>query len=349
MVTVTLADLAYRYRQFLIAVVGAGVVMAMALLMAGLVGGFGAETNSTIGGVGADAWVLTNGAGGRVAAVSVFPQAATAIIAHAPGVTHADPLVILPQQIAHEGTKSLSVNVIGAEIGGLGDPQQVTAGRPISGPGQVVVDSKTGAAVGSVMTIGTTPFRVVGQIPNRSLLGGTYVVYVPLSSAQALGLGGRHYVTAVVTTGVPKTVPTGLQVLTTKSAEQQTLAALASAVSSINNTKILMWVIAGIIIAALLYVSALQRVRDFAVLKALGSSTATLLGSLALQAVIVALLAAAFAAIISNFMGGIFQQPVAIPDSAFITLPIIAIVVGLISSLVALRQATGADPAAAFG
>ena len=96
------------------------------------------------------------------------------------------------------------------------------------------------------------------------------------------------------------------------------MAALASAVSSINNTKILMWVIAGIIIAALLYVSALQRVRDFAVLKALGSSTGTLLGSLALQAVIVALLAAAFAAIISNFMGGIFQQPVAIPNSAFI-------------------------------
>ena len=46
MVTVTLADLAYRYRQFLIAVVGAGVVMAMALLMAGLVGGFGAETHA---------------------------------------------------------------------------------------------------------------------------------------------------------------------------------------------------------------------------------------------------------------------------------------------------------------
>ena len=110
-----------------------------------------------------------------------------------------------------------------------------------------------------------------------------------------------------------------------------------------------MWVIAAIIIAALLYVSALQRVRDFAVLKALGSSTMLLLGSLALQAVFVLLLAAAFAAIISNFMGGIFQEPVAIPGSAFVSLPIIAIVVGLIASLVALRQATSADPAAAFG
>ena len=163
--------------------------------------------------------MLTNGAGGRVAAVSVFPQAATTVIAHSPGVSHADPLVLLPQQIAYTG-ESLSVNVIGAKIGGFGDPA-VTAGRPISGPGQVVVDSKVGATVGSELTIGTTPFRVVGQITNRSLLGGTYVVYVSLSNAQTLGLGGRPLVTAVVTSGVPKTVPAGLQVLTTTSAEQR--------------------------------------------------------------------------------------------------------------------------------
>src|SRR3984957_1330594 len=238
MVTVTLADLAYRYRQFLIAVVGAGVVMAMALLMAGLVGGFGWETTQTLGGVGADAWVLTNGSAGRVAAVSVFPQSAIAVIAHTPGVTRADPLIVLPQQVAHIGTKLQTVNVVGASIGGLGDPQQVSAGHPMTGPGQVVIDSKLGAPVGSVMTIGTTPFRVVGQIQNRTLLGGGYMVYIPLSNAQAIGLGGRPLVTAVVTTGVPKAVPHGLQVLNTQTVEQRTLDALASAVSSINNTKI---------------------------------------------------------------------------------------------------------------
>src|ERR1700722_4700176 len=238
MVTVTLADLAYRYRQFLIAVVGAGVVMAMALLMAGLVGGFGWETTQTLGGVGADAWVLTNGSAGRVAAVGVVPQSATAVIAHTPGVTRADPLIILPQQVAHIGTKLQTVNVVGASIGGLGDPQQVSAGHPMTGPGQGVIDSKLGAPVGSVMTIGTTPFRVVGQIQNRTLLGGGYMVYIPLSNAQAIGLGGRTLVTAVVTTGVPKAVPHGLQVLNTQTVEQRTLDALASAVSSINNTKI---------------------------------------------------------------------------------------------------------------
>jgi putative ABC transport system permease protein len=172
---------------------------------------------------------------------------------------------------------------------------------------------------------------------------------MPLHDAQLLALGGRPLVTAVVTKGVPRTVPAGLQVLTNKGVEQRTLDALGPAISSINNSKILMWVVAGIIIASLLYVSALQRVRDFAVLKALGSSSWALFGSLALQAVIVALGAAAFAAIVCNFMGGLFAQPVDIPLSAFLALPIVAVIVGLLSSLIALRRATGADPAAAFG
>jgi putative ABC transport system permease protein len=348
MVVVTLADLAYRYRQFLIAVVGAGVVMAMALLMSGLVGGFGAETSQTIGGVGADRWVLTTTSAGRVAAVGVFPQSTVGVLARTPGVTRAAPLVILPQEVAHVGGALKTIVVMGAQPGALGSPT-VTSGRPLTGPGQVVASTESGSTVGSTIEVGSSSYRVVGLVADRTLLGGVPVVYMTLHDAQVLGLGGRPLITGAVTTGVPATVPAGLQSLTTPVVEQRTLDVLASGISSINNSKILMWFISGIIIAALLYVSALQRVRDFAVLKALGSTTMALLGSLALQSVIVALLAAAFAAIISNFMGGIFQQPVAIPTSAFVTLPLVAVVVGLLSSLVALRQATGADPAAAFG
>ena len=168
-------------------------------------------------------------------------------------------------------------------------------------------------------------------------------------AAQVVGLGGHPFSSAVVVTGTPTRVPAGLQAFSTATIEQKTVSGLSGAVSSINNTKILMYLVAAIIIGALMYVSALQRVQDFAVLKALGSSTRALFGSLALQAVIVSLLAAVFASVVCNFMGGLFTQQVAIPTTAFYTLPIVAIVVGIISSLVALRQVTGADPAAAFG
>jgi putative ABC transport system permease protein len=348
MVAVTMADLAYRYRQFLIAVVGAGVVMAMALLMSGLAHGFSTETSQTVGGVGADRWVLTINSGGRPAAVGVFPQSDVARIAFTRGVVRSDPLVILPQEVLKGGGINHTVVVFGVRMGGLGDPQ-VSSGRMLSANDQVVVDSTLGVPVGGTVRMGNTPFRVVGEVTGRTFLGGTAVVYLPIRDAQVLTLGGRPLVTAAVTKGVPASVPAGLEVLTNQQVETNTLQVLGPGISSINNSKILMWFIAGIIIAALLYVSALQRVRDFAVLKALGSSSSALLGSLALQAVVVALGAAVFGIVISNFMGGLFKQAVSIPSSAYYSLPLIAVVVGLVSSLVALRQATGADPAAAFG
>jgi len=343
-----MADLAYRYRQFLIAVVGAGVVMAMALLLTGLAHGFTTETSQTVGGVGADRWVLTVNSGGRPAAVGVFPQSDVARVGRAQGVTLSDPLAILPGEVLKVGSTNDTVVVMGVRIGGLGDPR-VTTGRTLSGSDQVVVNSTLGVPVGGVVRMGNTPFHVVGQVTGRTFLGGSAVVYMPIRSAQILTLGGRPLVTAAVTKGVPASVPAGLEVLTNQQVETNTLEVLGPGISSINNSKILMWLIAAIIIAALLYVSALQRVRDFAVLKALGSSSSVLLGSLALQAVVVALGAAVFGIVISNFMGGVFQQTVDVPKSAYYSLPVIAVVVGLLSSLVALRQATGADPAAAFG
>ena len=225
----------------------------------------------------------------------------------------------------------------------------MTAGHALSGPGQVVADVGAGAAVGTQITVGAIPMRVVGQVTDRTMMAGTPILYMSLHDAQALGLGGAPLVTAVVTQGIPTTVPPGLEVLTNQAVEQSDLAHLSGAISSINNSKIMMWLVAAIIVAALLYVSALQRVRDFAVLKALGASSRALFGSLALQAVVVTLLAAALAMVACNFMGGLFHQPVVVPGTAFATLPAIAVAVGLIASLVALRRVTGADPAAAFG
>jgi putative ABC transport system permease protein len=43
-----------------------------------------------------------------------------------------------------------------------------------------------------------------------------------------------------------------------------------------------------------------------------------------------------------------FALPIAIPPSAFVVLPIVAIIVGLLSSLVALRRAIAVDPSSAF-
>jgi putative ABC transport system permease protein len=123
---------------------------------------------------------------------------------------------------------------------------------------------------------------------------------------------------------------------------------MSDAIASINDARSLMWIVAVVIIGALVYVSALARLRDFAVLKSLGASSWILFLGVAAQAVIVALLAALLALGVAQVMSPIFALPMAVPVSAYVALPVVAIVVGLLASLVALRRAVGVDPVSAF-
>ena len=59
--------------------------------------------------------------------------------------------------------------------------------------------------------------------------------------------------------------------------------------SSITIMAVLLWVVAALIVGSVIYLSALERLRDFAVFKAIGVPTRTSLAGLAMQAIIVAL------------------------------------------------------------
>ncbi|HYA67726.1 MAG TPA: ABC transporter permease [Acidimicrobiales bacterium] len=346
MLSITLHDLWFRARQFLIAVVGAGLVFAMTLLLTGLAAGFGIEVTQTVRGMGSQAWVVAQGSSGRVAALSPIPAFAEFSVIGSLGVRRASPVIIVPQA-ATVGHQLRSVVLIGYSPGGLGVPPVVT-GRPVSSDGEAVVDSSLDLAPGQRLSVSGHTLTVVGTVNGRTLLGGIADAYVSLGEAQAIVFGGRPLVSAILTTGVPHTLPAGLIRMSNAQVESRSLAAMSSASSSIDNSRLFMWVIAAVIVAALVYVTALQRTRDFAVLKALGASSRALFFSLATQAVLVSFAAAALGAAMANFMSGIFSQPVDIPSSAFIVLPISALVVGLLASLVALRRAVSVDPATAF-
>jgi putative ABC transport system permease protein len=346
---VTFADLRFRYRQFLIAVIGAGMVLAMAILMSGLAAGFGAEIHRTVAATRADAWVMSDKAVGRLTSVSTFPDSDLSAIRQQRSVGEAEGLILLPQEVAMVHGHPRTVGFFGVVPGRLGAPS-VDQGRALEGhPAEAVADVKTGLSVGDTFTMGTRRFDVIGTVSNRSLSAGTPNIYVGMRDAQSVAFGGRHLVTAIVTRGVPQHAPRGLQVLSNSYVESQTLETLSGAVSSIKNSRTMLWVVAAFIVAALIYVSALQRVRDFAVFKALGSSSGKLFASLCLQSVIVTMIAAAFGATACNFLKGAFNQPVVIPTSAFVSLPIVALSVGVLASLVALRSATRSDPVRAFG
>jgi putative ABC transport system permease protein len=258
-------------------------------------------------------------------------------------------VLLIPSLVAHAGSKELSANLVGVVPGKLGDPS-ATVGHDLNGPNQVVVDDRLGVAIGSTLVMGGRELHVVGTVENRTLLGGTPMIYANLDNAQAIVVHGQPLITAVVTHGTPDVLPSGFTKYTSEQVSASTLSQMQSAASSVENLRWLMWILAAVIIGALIYVAALERQQDFAVLKALGASSLALFGSLMLEAIIVTLFATALAELVANALTPLlFSQPVDIQLNAYATLPIIAIVVGMLASLTALRRVVSADPAAAFG
>jgi putative ABC transport system permease protein len=350
MLVVTFADLWFRARQFLIAIFGVGLVLALGLSLSGLADGFRAEAAATVNAVGASSWVMSGDAHGRITAFAAFPASDVSTVAGEPGVRRAAAVLFAPDQavLVSGSTTPQTVNLVGVERGGLGDPA-VVAGHPLEGPRQAVVDSSLNAGPGSTIALNGQAFEVVGTVNGRTMTGGTPLVYTPLVGVQQAVVGGKPLVTAVATEGRPTHLPAGLVSLSPSAVVTDTVDQLGSAVSSIDNTRWLMWLVAAAIVASMLYVSALERRRDFAVLKALGSSSATLFFSLVLEAVVVTLLAAVLAEVLATLLRPVFQQTVDITIDARFALPLIAVSVGVIASVSALRRVAGADPATAFG
>ena len=346
MLTITLRDLIYRYRQFLIAVIGAGVVFGMALVLTGLANSFRVEVDNTVDSVGADAWVLPDGSTGPFTSFGALPEDTVDQVSDMAGVEQADPLAIVPTTTTFEG-EVRSLRLLGHRLGGLGTPD-VIDGRSADRAGEVVVDGRLDANIGERIDLAGTELTVVGVTSGLTLLGGIPNVYASLEDVQAVAFQGASLITTVVTTGTPTDSTQDLAVLSSDQVKDDTMHAMQDAVSSIESSRALMWIVAAIIVAALMYVSALERLRDFAVLKSLGSSSRLLFFGVAVQAVTITLLAAVVAIGAAQLIKPTFALPIVMPASAFVILPVIAVLVGLLSSLVALRRAIAVDPSSAF-
>jgi putative ABC transport system permease protein len=327
-------------------VLGTALVFAMTLLLAGLAAAFGNEVDRTIDTTGADAWFVADGATGPFNSSSVLPAESLAAVRGLPGVEAADPFIAIGGTMTGEGGKKITM--IGAEPGGVGSPT-VDDGRAPRRTGEVAVGSRLGPDIGDRIEVGGRDFRVVGIVDDSSLFGGMPNVFMTVEDVQQVTFGGATLFTSIAVRGTPRGSVDGTELVTITETKDDLLEALGSGIQTINVLAILLWVVAACIVGSVIYLSALERVRDFAVFKATGTGTSALLGGLALQSVIVSLIAALVGAVVALLIAPSFPMPAEVPQAMLVALPIVAVVVGGLASLAGLRRAVTVSPALAFG
>ena len=344
---IAIRDLQWRRRRLLISTLGTSLVFTMALVLAGLVGSFGVEASNALTALGADTWIVHEGTSGPFTSSVELPESAVGNIGHLPGVTQSAGLIFAQQTIG-SGSRTAESNLFGIQPGRVGAPVPAT-GRQPRNDSEAMVDDALPYGVGQRFVAGNSQFTVVGLLDHSTLLSGTPNVFITLHAAQKLLFGGRGLISAVLIKGTPASIPSAYRVLTLAEVKTDMTKPLAKAQQVVTFIEVFLWLIAGSIIGSVIYVSALEKTRDFAVLKATGSSNPQLMSVLALQAIVISVAAAAVAAVAAVLVAPAFPILVSIPLWAILVLPLLAVALGLLASIAGLRRAVAVEPAFAFG
>ena len=362
MLLLTLRDLRHRRTRFLIVTTVAAVVFALLFLMNGLVEQFHREPVDTTRSFGADGWVLATGVAGPFTSSASVPLTAGKQL----DAPRRSPIVVAraslhrgaltPGRVSAGGSSvsgssasgsSREVVIVGHDPKGLGAPR-VIDGRTAASTGEVVTDRSIGARIGSDVQIGKDRYRVVGRTRNATVLAGVPLVYVVLGDAQDMVFGSRSVVTGFLVKGQPAALPPGMALRTNHEVAVDTFHPLKNAIVSIDLVRALLWLVAAVIIGAVVFLSALERQRDFAVLKAVGTTNAKLAGGLALQAVLIALLAVLVASVLQLLLRPAFPLRIRVPDADYWRLPLLGSLVALLAAAAGMRSVVRTDPASAF-
>jgi putative ABC transport system permease protein len=342
----SLRDLQWRARRFLFAGLGASVVFALTLVLSGLTSSFHAEAARVVDAIGADTWVVPAGVDGVFTTISIVPTSLVAEVAKEPGVLRADPIVVLHNTVHLRGIKD--VNLIGYIDGGLGSPT-LRSGQLPKATGEVVADDSLGAGLGVRFELAGKPARVVGLVHGMTINAGQPVLFLRLYDAQQLFVKGAPVANAVVTRGRPLSLPVGYVSRSKAETREGMLRPLKGALDSLHLTLLLLWAVAALVVGSVVYLSALERVRDFAVFKATGWSTRDLAVGLTLQSALLSIGASVLGLLLAQLALPLFPLTFSVPLRARLFLPVVGLLVGLVASAAGLRRAVGVEPALAFG
>ena len=189
----SLRDLQWRRRRFLIAVVATSLIFALTLLVTGTAKGIDNEVGRIVASFAADRWVVDEGATGPFTSTRPLDEiGGRRDRLLSPASRSAAGLILFRGTLG--GEAPVDVNLIGYEPGALGAPT-IDEGRAATGPGEAVVDVALGIDPGETIDLIGEDREVVGTADGVTFFYGIPTVFIPLADLQEMAFGGLPLVT----------------------------------------------------------------------------------------------------------------------------------------------------------
>ena len=370
-------DVRHSLGRFLLTCVGLGLLLGVVLAMIGIYRGIVVEALTVVQSQAADVWVVEQGTRGPFAEASRIPGDTREAVARLAGVSIAGGVTYQTVETS-QGGRSFRLYVIGYEPGRPGGPATISAGRPIGRSHyELVVDQRSGLALGDRVTLGRNRFEVVGLTENLVASGGDPVVFMTLLDSQKLqfdlappaariqvargtGTGGTDTVNAVIARVSANADPTMVVAavrrwkhLAAMTQDEQegllTRSVVDRARRQIGLFTTILLVVSAVIIALIIYTMTMEKLKQIATLKLIGAPDLTIVGMIVQQALALGFIGFASGAALIAAVKDYFPRRVVLEPDNVLMLGAIVFAVCLVSSGLGVRAALKVDPASALG
>lgn len=355
MITVSLRDLRWRRRRFVMVVLVASLAFGLALVMSGVVNQLRLEGHQTVGLFGADRWVVADGVSGPFTTSQLMQRTLVDEVAAAPGVQAASPILI-----GRTAIDQRDVNIVGYDPSSTILPRKLTTALASTNHHGAIVDITLHRSVGDRFSLGGQPIEVVAVVDDTSFFFSAPTVFLPIEVVQQRLFAGQDLASAIVVRSDASTdvsggdalrraVATPVTVLDNNDVRADFDRVIHSTTDTIGIINVLLWLMAAGTVGAIVYVGVLERTTDFATLKSVGASDRSLLVGLVAQTAIVSVVSGVAAVGICRLISPTFSFPVRVPGEAYAQLLAVSLAVGVVASLAGIRKITSIDPTIAFG
>jgi putative ABC transport system permease protein len=351
-------------RRAALTVLGVAAALLLVLVLGGIFAGAVERVTYYIRTSPADVFVSQAGVRTMHMSASALPADVAVDAARMPGVAWASPIGFATGSLAGPGGRQLTY-LVGYDPGtGRGGPTRLVAGRA-PGPGEAVLDEQAadqlGIDVGTRFTVLGSQLRAVGFATGGSSITNT-TVFVDLDQfARTRGPQPAYLLVGTTPGADPGLVAQRLERTldgVTAQTREEFAASEARVVTDMSADLLKMMSTIGLLIALAvialgLMTATLNRLRDFAVLKALGSTTRGLAGAVAVQVTWTVALATAVATVAAVLLARVLPTvapavDIVITPAAVVRLTVLTAAIGLVAALSPLRRIAALDAATAF-
>lgn len=367
--------MAYRIARVVLTVITVAFLVVCILLIGGIMNGLKLRSGDYVQSTGADIWVYSEGSGGPFVGLSwlYYPDHRT-FLNRIEGVSKKippAPLIFIPANPIIHG-KRKRVTLVGCKLGQLGAPKESEVENRLFEPSdfmdykpsdipklQVVVDESIGLEIGESIEIGEKALRVVGKTRGQMFVFDSPLIFMELRIAQSLVWKNNPCVNTVLIKTAPGYKPSevaakidkyeNIGAFTTEKTINTILDNFVTKpMGGVQALRGLLWLITGLIVSMITYVTILEKRQEIGVLKAIGAANRYVISFVLKQIILMAVVGLAMGILLTAVITPRFPMTVLLSIPEFITVSIVTLFVCCGGALLATRAATSVDPMIAF-